>query len=55
MIKSVYENVFIFDILSNQTALVEFIHADALKQWLGDSDVIKQKFDINIKPSIKLC
>ncbi len=53
MIKSVVENVFIFTIVSNQEALVEFIHADALKQWLVNSDVIKQKFDINIKPSIK--
>jgi hypothetical protein len=53
MIKSVCENVFIFTIISSQAALIEFIHADALKQWLVDSDLIKQKFDVNIKRSIK--
>ncbi len=53
IIECVYENVFTFTVVSNQPALVEFIHADALKQWLSISDMTKQKFNVDIKPSIK--
>jgi hypothetical protein len=53
IIQPIYENVFTFTIVSNQIALVEFIHADALKKWLSINDVTKQKFNVDIKPSIK--
>jgi hypothetical protein len=53
IIESVYQNVFTFTVASNQIALVEFIHADALKQWLSTNDVTKQKFNVDIKPRIQ--
>jgi len=53
IIESVYQNVFTFTVVSNQIALVEFIHADALKQWLSMNGVTKQKFNIDIKPRIE--
>ena len=53
ILKSVYDNVFIFSIVSNHAAFIEFIHADALKQWLMDSGTIEWNFHINIKPSLK--
>jgi len=53
IIEPVYDNIFTFTVVSNQTAFVEFIHVDALKQWLSISNAIKQKFNVDIKPSIK--
>ncbi len=53
IIEPVYENIFTFTVVSNQTAFVEFIHADALKQWLSINNAIKQKFNVDIKLSIK--
>lgn len=53
IIKSVDHDVFIFSLISNQKALVEFIHSDAFKHWLSTSDAIKQKFGVNIKLNIK--
>jgi hypothetical protein len=53
IIESVHENVFTFTVESKQTALVEFIHTDALKQWLEVTDIAKHKFGVDIKPSIE--
>jgi hypothetical protein len=53
IIAPVSEDVFTFTVVSYQTALVEFIHTDALKQWLSNSDITKQKFNVDIKPNIQ--
>jgi hypothetical protein len=53
IIEPVYHDVFTFLLMSNQEALVEFIHSDALKRWLSTSDATKQKFGIDIKPKVK--
>ncbi|CAF4133192.1 unnamed protein product, partial [Adineta steineri] len=52
IIEPIQDDVFTFTVASKQQALVEFIHADILKQWLAVSNIIEQKFNINIKPSI---
>jgi hypothetical protein len=52
-IEPVHLNVFVFNIVSNQRAFVEFIHSDALKQWLSTSDITKQRFGINIELKVE--
>lgn len=53
IVESVYEDVFTFTIKSNQTAYVEFIHADILEKWLSNSDIIEKNFNITLVPSVK--
>lgn len=53
IIEPVHRNVFVFNIVSNQRVFVEFIHGDALKQWLSTSDITKQTFGINIELKVE--
>ncbi|CAF3295032.1 unnamed protein product [Rotaria socialis] len=53
MVQPVLDDVFIFTLLSNRTALIEFIHADSLKKWLSAKDATQQKFGVKIAPNVK--
>ena len=53
IIKPVIQDVFEFKIHRKHYAFVEFINSAALKRWLLTNNMIKQKFDVNIKYKIQ--
>lgn len=53
IVESAIQNIFSFTILSNTTAIIEFIKTDDLKKWLVDKDTIQKKFNIKMKLDVK--
>lgn len=53
IIKSVHTMIFTYHILSNDKARIEFVNHDELKQWLINSNLLEQKYEIHIQPNIK--
>ena len=53
MIKPVHSVIFTYHMLSNDEACIEFVNHDELKQWLINSNLLRQKYDIHIVPDIK--
>ena len=53
IIKSIHEDIFKWKVVSKKNILIEFTHADALRQWLSNRDRIKERFNVNIQLKIQ--
>ncbi|CAF2687797.1 unnamed protein product [Rotaria sp. Silwood2] len=53
ILQPVFDNIFNFTIQSNQTARVEFVRADHLKEWLFDCHTVQRQFGVKIQLDVR--